>query len=294
MEPIRRLKMFSGGQIDLVIRRMDPQDDLGFHGHEFSELVIVTGGRGRHLAGGGEYPIAAGDAFVVKPGLAHSYQATDRLEIVNVLYDLENLGLPLQHIRGVPGYLALFELEPVYRQAHGFQSRLRLTPPLLERTAALLDQIEGELNASAPGHAFMATGLFMELLCLLSRAYGEMENTDSRALLRLGSAIGHLERQYDRETSVDELAELAHMSRRGFLRSFKRATGLSPIAYLIRLRVAKAAELLRQGQANITEAGFAVGFNDSNYFSRQFRKIMAQSPREFLRRAGSAGRPKNG
>ena len=82
-------------------------------------------------------------------------------------------------------------------------------------------------------------------------------------------------------TTLDDLAHLAHLSRRQLNRAFQNVTGYSPMDYLIRLRIHRACELLRLRQLNITEISLKVGFNDSNYFTRQFRRVMNGSPRTY-------------
>jgi transcriptional regulator GlxA family with amidase domain len=77
---------------------------------------------------------------------------------------------------------------------------------------------------------------------------------------------------------------MSGMSRRNFLRAFESTMGCPPITYLIRLRIRRASELLQQHESSITEIAMAVGFNDSNYFSRQFRAVTGESPRNYRRR----------
>ena len=55
--------------------------------------------------------------------------------------------------------------------------------------------------------------------------------------------------------------------------------------YLIRLRISKAAQILRREPLRIKEVSEAVGFRDSNYFSRQFRQVMGVSPRAYRLRS---------
>jgi AraC family L-rhamnose operon transcriptional activator RhaR/AraC family L-rhamnose operon regulatory protein RhaS len=90
-----------------------------------------------------------------------------------------------------------------------------------------------------------------------------------------------LESNHDKPINLDDLAGIAQTSRRSFLRLFKAATGTSPIAHLIELRVQRAASLLRRTNSGITDIAFRVGFEDSNYFARQFRRIMKVSPSEY-------------
>jgi len=77
------------------------------------------------------------------------------------------------------------------------------------------------------------------------------------------------------------LSEQAKMSRRNYYRIFKEVTGEAPLAYLLRLRIMKAVHLLELSDKNITDIAFACGFNDSNYFSRQFKQILGLSPKAF-------------
>jgi len=103
----------------------------------------------------------------------------------------------------------------------------------------------------------------------------------SRALLRIGAAISHLEVNYQAHLNLDELAQIAHMSKRNFLRSFQSALRISPIAYLVQLRVTRGASLLRRTDLTVTEVAFQVGFRDSNYFARQFHKVLGLTPSQY-------------
>jgi hypothetical protein len=66
-----------------------------------------------------------------------------------------------------------------------------------------------------------------------------------------------------------------------FSRCFKKETGFTFQEYLVRLRIKEALRLLDNPNASITDIGFMVGFNDSSYFSRTFKKYMNHSPSEF-------------
>jgi transcriptional regulator GlxA family with amidase domain len=117
----------------------------------------------------------------------------------------------------------------------------------------------------------------------LARCYSRSRNPDSRALLRLAEAISYLETHFEDPVDLDELASTAHMSKRSFIRAFRAAMGSSPIAYLIQLRINRAADLLRRGDRSITDIAFDVGFSEGNYFTRQFRKLVGVSPRIYRR-----------
>ena len=278
---LRAKDWFHPDGFPLAVERRDPQEPFGLHTHDFSEVVVVTGGRGMHQIGRDAWPLSAGDAFVIKGRDEHAYPDPQELSLINVLYRPERLRWDLGDLASLPGYHALFTLEPQWRRRHQFKSRLHLSPAEVGHVTGLIDQLDAELKARGPGFGFMATALFMQLVAYLSRAYGRARNPDSQALLRIASAIAHLETHYAEEIELDDLAEMAHMSKRSFLRTFQAATGQPPIAYLIQIRVNRAADRLRATDDPVTDVAFDVGFQDSNYFARQFRRVMGTTPRAY-------------
>lgn len=283
LRKLRTSDWFHPDGFPLAVERRDPQEAFGPHTHEFSEIVIVTGGSALHVTGRESWPICAGDVFVIGGARAHDYRDLDQLRLINILFRPETLRLELWDLPALPGYQALFTLAPALSHKQQFLSRLRLTPKELGLLVAHADALDAELKSRTPGFAFTAAASFMQIVAFLSRCYNRSKGSDARALLRIATAISHLEAHYDEPLNLDALAKLAHMSKRSFLRAFQAAIGSAPIAYLIKLRLNRAATLLRRGE-DVTNAAFAAGFNDSNYFARQFRKTFGIPPSEYRKR----------
>ena len=72
-------------------------------------------------------------------------------------------------------------------------------------------------------------------------------------------------------------------------RRFLAATGESPVAYLHRVRVDAAKQMLEGTRANVDEISRAVGYRDPRSFSRLFRRQTGLSPREYRNRFGLDG-----
>ena len=278
---LRKQDWFEREGIPIAVLRREPQEPFGLHAHEFAELVVITGGQGMHVVGNERWPLTAGDVFVISGPRSHDYQEMKDLQLINILFELPRLRIDPKDLATLPGYHALFTLEPAWRKRHRFQSRLHLAQRDLGIVVSCIDELEKELKQRGPGYAFASTVLFMQIICFLSRCYGRLENPSSQSLLRIGEAIAHLETHFDDRITVESLAEMAHMSRRSFIRAFQAATGESPIAYLIQLRVNMASNLLRRTDDSITDIALRSGFSDSNYFARQFNKLMGMSPRQF-------------
>ena len=281
MPRVLKMSSLSDG-FPLVVTRVAGHGPTALHTHDFTELVIVFAGRGVHYSNDEAYEVMAGDAFVVSK--AHGYRDTEDLELVNVLFHPDRLALSLVEARKLPGYHAFFALEPRYRRQHRFRGCLHLTMDELSVVSGLTTEMEAELHRRSAGFEYIATAMLIHLIGRLARSYESMRAAESRPLIQLGTVLSHMEQHYAERIRLEDLTGIARMSPSGLLRAFRSSTGQAPMEYLIRLRILRACDLLRTGELNITESAYRVGFSDSNYFTRQFRRVMQCTPREFCRR----------
>jgi transcriptional regulator GlxA family with amidase domain len=82
---------------------------------------------------------------------------------------------------------------------------------------------------------------------------------------------------------VSELAAAVGLSERTLSRRFVQATGLSPKQYWQQWRILRAEELLRDSNLNVQEVAEYLGFNDANYFIKQFKKKAYITPNAYRR-----------
>lgn len=284
MKTLKKQDWFHADGFPIVVERRDPQEPFGLHRHEFSEIVMITGGTGVHITGEDSYELTVGDTFVIGGERPHDYLNMDRLSLINVLFDPTELPLALGDLQSLSGYHALFTLEPASRQKHQFTSRLQLNPAEIAEALRLVEKLENELDARLPGFEVMAIAAMLELVTFLSRCYGGTRNPTSKKLIRVGETISHMRRNLDQVITLEELVIISEMSRTNYIRMFEATMETSPIKYLIGLRIEEAGRLLRSTDRSITDIALDVGFSDSNYFSRQFRKTHGQSPRDYRKR----------
>jgi AraC-like DNA-binding protein len=107
----------------------------------------------------------------------------------------------------------------------------------------------------------------------LIRPYREMDD-----------AITHVLRHYDQPIEVTRLAELAHLSVSQFDRRFKRLYQMTPMQYVLRVRINAASEALTTSDRSIAEIAIACGFYDQSYFTKQFRRQFGQTPSAYRER----------
>ena len=87
---------------------------------------------------------------------------------------------------------------------------------------------------------------------------------------------------YQHPVSLKQLSGLVHKSPSQIIRVFKRHLGITPHAFLLNVRIARAKELLAS-KTPIAEVAFRVGFHDQSHFHRHFKQITLLTPGDYLR-----------
>ncbi|MFP4698476.1 MAG: helix-turn-helix domain-containing protein [Eubacteriales bacterium] len=93
--------------------------------------------------------------------------------------------------------------------------------------------------------------------------------------------IEYIHQNYGEKLVIGELSTLINMSESHFIRKFKKEMDVTPMEYIINLRIEKAKKLLRSGTKNITEIALQCGFNSASHFSASFQKQMGRTPTEY-------------
>lgn len=258
--------------------------DFEMHSHDFSELVIILNGAAEHRINGNEYAIQAGDVYVIGGDATHGFHGVRNLELCNIMYYPDMLLTYGGGIRSLPGFQALFVLEPRCRNKYGFRHRLQLPPAKRRFACELIGAMHREYEKASAGCEAALQSYFMALVAFLSREYVlAPDNGDTNCMIRLANAVAYMESHFAEPISLTRLAESLSVSNRHFLRIFRQHYGTTPIEYILGLRLENAMELLKNGSLGIAQVADRCGFADSNYFSRQFRKRYGLSPSEYRR-----------
>jgi AraC-like DNA-binding protein len=130
----------------------------------------------------------------------------------------------------------------------------------------------------------MLAATLVEILCLWPRSTETAEVPAFRGTeldSRIEAAIALIEQRLAQPPDLEELATAAHLSPRHLVRLFESTCGTTPHAYITARRVARARELLAQGQLNVTQAADALGFPSIHTFSRWFLRETKVTPAAF-------------
>jgi AraC-like DNA-binding protein len=97
-------------------------------------------------------------------------------------------------------------------------------------------------------------------------------------------ALAYIEKNFRQPLTLEEMSRGVGLSRFHLSRTFKQYMGKSFKEYLTERRISEAKLLMANEDKNVTEACFAVGFNDTSYFARVFRKCEGLSPSAYRKR----------
>ncbi|MEX2364355.1 MAG: helix-turn-helix domain-containing protein, partial [Balneolaceae bacterium] len=109
---------------------------------------------------------------------------------------------------------------------------------------------------------------------------GQREHDDDEIL----KAQSFIEQNYQNQISVEAIAGQTHMSKRNFIRRFKKATHNTPLEYLQRVKVEAAKKALEKNVQNIGSLMYDVGYNDAKTFRSVFKRTTGLTPQDYRKK----------
>ncbi len=175
----------------------------------------------------------------------------------------------------------------VYESVNG--ERIELIPqfavvdPIIQHIAlALKADVEAGCTTGQLFGESAATMLAVRLLkAYATRKRSIREYEDGLSDYRLQQAIEYINAYLDQDLKLAELADVAGVSQYYFVRLFKQSMGISPRQYLIRQRVERAKQLLKQRELSIVDIALQCGFANQAHFTKGFRKLTNITPKAY-------------
>ena len=99
-------------------------------------------------------------------------------------------------------------------------------------------------------------------------------------------AQAYIEAHYAGDISVERVADRVNMSKRNFIRRFKRAVQITPLEYIQRVKIEAAKKALEQGRRNIQALTHDVGYSDSKTFRSIFKRVTGVTPQDYRNKYG--------
>lgn len=237
------------------------------HTHPFTELFYVVDGKGEFNIQGQRFPVKANDFVIINPQVEHT--------------ELSSLDEPLEYIvLGIRG-LSFSNLTPVSEGGHPF-SFFNLRDEQKDILRYLNAMVQEATSQSMSYELVCHNLLEILLIKILRHQHFDLEvGKQSKATKDISFIKHYLETYYHESIQLEDLASMTHLSRFYISHSFKKEIGMSPMEYLIDIRIKESKILLRTTNYSISQVADIVGFTTPTYFSKQFRKSTGISPTDY-------------
>jgi AraC-like DNA-binding protein len=244
-------------------------------------MIYVLSGSCTYHIGDSMYQVKKGDMLVFNPGVYHTKIVKPGEEILELHTGFGNV-----YVEGLPkNHLIEDAACPVISLLNHEQEFLKCCSDICY-----------EQENNEPGCELMLKINFMKLLVLFLKATHiekqrnetSMINFDSYEKAAIVSTLmTFLNENYMRPISLDTISKSIYLSPAYISKVFKEEMGETPINYLIKIRLAKARELLLDGRLSIKAVSRMVGYQDVYYFSKLYKKYHHVSPSKIRKSTGT-------
>lgn len=266
-----------------IIYLFDPWTQSESHGeihhHDFLEISVLLEGESMYyFEKEPAKKIRAGSVMLFNPGVDHCELQPKGTCSHQLHIGFKNISLEGFKRNFFPNKQPLLELGKYHHQ-------------VLEKAWQLVRESSEERDE----FQLMQKAVLMEMLVYILRGLNEdhinvvpyLSKSQRRQQQIVNYTVYYLENHYKEEITLEKLAQDQFLSPTYLSKIFKEATGVSPINYLIEIRLKRAKDMLKNDNLTIKEVASAVGYQDAYHFSKSFKKLYGVSP------SGVLPKPKN-
>ncbi|ANE45087.1 hypothetical protein SY83_00485 [Paenibacillus swuensis] len=258
------------------------------HAHEHLQLCYVMTGSCLHYTVGKEFNLTKGDLLSIPPGLEHRLSNREEWPIQLIQIDFmphcisENMkDLSLMHTFMDFAYIQPFISEENVLPKLHFAGHKQI------QIEGLIGTLLTEWADQEENFQLAIKAELLKLLVMIGREYTRYkEGSGEKQKIAYHheafyEAIRYIDKHYDEDLRLEELAALSHMAPSSFSTMLKMVTGTSYIEYVTILRLNSAADLLRTTDLNVTEISLRTGYNHLGHFTKMFKRHTGLTPGEY-------------
>ncbi len=239
-----------------------------FHTHNKHELYFLEQGITKYFIGNKIYILKPGDFIFIPKGQYHqtTINESEKRQRLLLTFDSAFVG---------SGYLK-------YIQELILDKHIHIHEEHMNDLKYILKKIEDEEKNKFGDYEKMQKMYLRQLLILITRnRIKEQCVVISENEKLVQEAAVYISENYEQELCLENLANRYSVSPGHFSKLFKRITGVGVSEYIRISRVNAAQELIESTKLSITEIAQKCGFNDSNYFTQVFKKIVGITPKKY-------------
>ena len=231
------------------------------------QLLYIASGKARFFFDGKDTVVGSGNMVLFRPRepQKYIYYAEDHPEVFWVHFTGSD-------VNNILDYYNFPEKENVIQTG---------TSPAFKH---IFNEMIHELQSCRPQYEEVLPSLLNHLFILISRNLAENRFTTNTVHEDIVQAVHYFNQNYSKEITIEKYAEEHNFRTDWFTRGFKHYTGVTPMQYILSLRMTNAQYLLEQTNSNVTEIANIVGYENPLYFSRLFKKHFGVSPAQYRKK----------
>lgn len=246
-----------------------------YHTHQELQLIWIIKGEGTAFIGDKILPFKEGELILISSNLPHVFKSDfsgEKVESLSIYFPKNifeaNASLP--------------EFEPINRFLTSFTQGAHFRS---EDSAALLKKMSLIEISKGIKQVLLLIEIMEDIVThktidfIASTDYSTPNNKDGE---KISGIIEHLYSNYSKSVSLDEVAEIAHMTPQAFCRYFKRHTRKTMVQYLNQIRIGKVCNWLQENKYSVTQSCYQAGFNNISNFNRQFKSVTGFTPSGYM------------
>lgn len=260
------------------------------HWHDVLEINLIKRGRGYYQINGKTVEFRQGDILLIGANDLHRAYERENLQMLVITFSPDWF---LADLRYDPALLSPFRELGVH-----YGHLISRNHPRIETLRAILLTLQKEDEHKAVSHISVVRSHLLRFLAYVARDCRRLASvvggaragsTPEGRLEKIRDALELMERHYAREWDLKTLSDRVYLSPARFSAVFKQALGVSPMEYLIKVRLSNAVRLLESSDRKIVDVAYECGFHNLSNFNRLFKCNVGVSP-SHVRKIVSSGR----
>ena len=253
------------------------------HHHTALEITMVLSGSGIYATDESEFSFESGDIFLFGTDERHWIKKlVCRTDFLNVHFEprfiwSENFGISSGEL-----------IRVFLNRKKNRLNKLDMTKESSMSVKRLIFQMEKELDEKKREHEIMLKVHLVNILIEMIRSFeGQIDENDfsynAQALHHIERSLKYIDSHLSENITLEEIANVAHMSKNYFCRIFKKLNGMSPWDYITVKRIEHAVMLLNTTDLTRLEIAQRCGYNNTSNFYYAFKKVTGKAPGDYIK-----------
>lgn len=262
-----------------------PETSIPLHYHDCAEILLTADGSALCQVGDVRLKFTKGDLFIISGDVAHTLHDVKDFSAYRILFDFSLLEELDETLKKSPGYVTMFTMSSIGCGKRGYPSCLVVNDLYFERITTVMNDMIHEYSNNGYMQEYYLRQSFYLLITLILKSYDD--RVQHKEYNTSDLAIPFIENHLHEKISISDMAKQFGLSEQYFRYLFEKQWGISPMQFIIDLRIRKAKTLLLLSDMPIVKIAMACGFYDSSHFSNTFLKSEGIPPNEYRKKFSS-------